>query len=206
MGCQPLAPTPRTYPPCTHPAATHLLQVAALQEFEALESEVLREVQTNSPAPHSTGSKKVPGSRGDVPRPRPAAGASAQQWSPQAAAQAGLEPENWGAAQHQDEDVFASDGEGGVCGLFGEDSHAQAAAAGVAHPLACRGITFGGSSMFPTQPAGVPAAAQRRGPPPVYCDEGDEGEMHAEVRCDWVVRLTRSGCGLWLVRLPVFTS
>ena len=199
MGCQPLAPPPCNHPPCNHPACTHLLQAAALQEFEALESQVLREVHTNSPAPHSSGSKKAPGSKGDAPRPPSVAGASAQQWAPQAAAEAGMEPENWVAAQHQDEDVFASDGEGGVCSLFGEDSHAQAAAAGVAHPLACRVITFGGSSMLPTQPAGVPAVAQRRGPPPVYCDEGDEGEMHAEVRCDWVVRLARSG---WVSGLP----
>ena len=161
-----------------HPT-NQLPQVAALHEFEALESQVLREVHTNSPRPHGSGSKKPFAGSSAAQLRQPAAASSAQQQAP---AEAGEEPENWDAAHEADEDVFASDGEGGVGGHFGESSLAQAAAAGVSHPLACRAISFGAGNLHPAQPT----AAPRRGPPPVYCEE-EECEMHAEVRnrCCW---------------------
>ncbi|PRW20917.1 GPR1 FUN34 yaaH family [Chlorella sorokiniana] len=160
-------------------------ETAALQEFEALESQVLREVHTNSPLPHGSGSKKPASSRGgSALQQQLCSGPPAQQEQPAAPAlgafQAAVEPENWGALLQADDDVFASDGEGGVRSLFGEGSQAQAAAAGIANPLACRAITFGASGAPQPQPAAALGAAQRRWPPPVYCEEEDEGEMHAE--------------------------
>lgn len=154
---------------------------------------MLREVHTNSPRLHGSGSKKPFATSSAAQQRQPAAAFSAQQ---QASADAEKEPENWDAAQGADEDVFASDGEGGVGGMFGEGSQAQAAAAGVSHPLACRAIAFGASNLHPAQPAAVLGAALRRGPPPVYREE-DECEMHAEVRrrcclCCWLLLL--QGC------------
>lgn len=76
-----------------------------------------------------------------------------------------------------DEDVIQSDGEGHVRSIFGECTAAQAAAAGISHPLARRAAAV-------AAPQRAPGSAQL--PPPVYKEDEDEeeeqeGEMHAEV-------------------------
>lgn len=169
-------------------------QEEALETFEALESQVLREVHTNSPLPRSStaspaGKKPAACSavRGSLGGSGAGAAPSAGQWGP---ARGGDKP-----AVHDDEqehvshfegqqgegeeveDVFQSDGEGHGHSLFGEGSQG-AAAAGISHPLARRADGPSGAH----QPA--PVAAQRRGPPPVYCDDEGEAEMRAEV--GWV--------------------
>lgn len=148
---------------------------------------MLREVHINSPLPHGSAGKKAPAGSGSAGGGRAAAAGvaagvppSAQQWAAPTA-QLGQELENWAAEQEVAEDVFESDGEGGVRSVLGEASQAQAAAAGVSHPLARIAATLGGGSLGAAQPGAVVAPGMRRGPSQVYCDGDEAGEMQAEV-------------------------
>lgn len=154
-----------------------------MEEFKALESQVLREVG-NSPRAWGGGRKKAGGSGSSGPSPfssaRVSGGAAGSGWpAPPPAAQQ-LQEE----AYVEEEDVFQSEGEGGVRCLSGSrDAHgqqefAQAAAAGVASPLARRAVNFDTAAPTAARPAPAPPRQQ-----PIYHDDDweEEGEMQAQV-------------------------
>lgn len=189
-------------PTAKHTTVHPNMQEQALEAFEALESAVLREVQPHSPRPPprsrtaspapakelgagaGTASRRhasLAGSRAVLPPAgaRQAAPAS-QQWPLDAAACGGASDGEEGVAEAEEmSDVFQSDGEGAVR-VFGEGSQAQAAAAGIVHPLAARPL-----ASAAVRPSAAAAGQQRQRQPPVYYDddedEGAEAEMQAEV-------------------------
>ena len=227
-------PTPASLLFC---AGTHQQQVA-LEEFEALESQVLREVGNCSPrvspSQHppasSSGKKQAGGARGSGSSPsvwqqsdregaaflaaaslqnRLALTSGGRLGSAAAGAGAGAELELAGGrgdpeAEEAQGDVFDSDEEGEMHCAIGDDSQAQAAAAGSSHPLARRTVTFAGSlgagPLAPERAPQVAAAAAAAGAqlapaqraataggllaPRVYPEkdeEEEEAEMLAEV-------------------------
>ena len=146
----------------------------ALEEFEALESQVLREAGNSRSlaALASPARKRAEASRG---LPSQARSSGCAVGAPLAAV---------GVEQAQDEDanedegVFQSDGEEHVHRNFVAGRVTQAATAGTSHPLARRA-----AAVVCPQRAPGPAL-----PPRVYQDEEEdeeegeqEGEMHAEV-------------------------